>query len=660
MPKYHHHLLLSFLLAVILSISGCNGFDTPVSATPTPIMTNFEKLTAMREETGVTKEFALAQFVAFFGELESAPEYSYDGSMPIFATHALFEILNFEDELASETMSEIIKRILPNSTRSNDNKITGNNGTLSSTLQVNGIDENYQTLAREISVELGNRFNRPIQKEIEVARASSADFGLTNKTRAIAYMLPLQGKLGSYGITLNDIPFESEDTCWLVINENEEASLPFDNLSEIEREMVIAHEVTHCFQDEMMSLEYLSNSSWIIEGTAAWVGEAYVGGSGLFQNIWANYETPIYKMFSQSYSAIGFWSHVAQVPEVDFWTILPTIFDSTTGISNQDLNTVIDLIGIDAYSSWPAGRARQPSWGPAWHSIGIGGRTDSVVPGLFTRKEKGILSGETELLMLNPKAIENRPTILEIKTNSHGRIRWDTPETEVILSGPNVGTETINICVSKEECVCENGSLLEGYEKVLDNRKTQSLIIAIASAESETTFNHEYIDVLANCPADTLLPMQPDQPIGTNNDPCMVGQWGLDLADLNSQASGSGIYAGNQTLTLNANGIGREAVSITFTGMRIVGTEQQIIKTTNNGNIDFRWSTNGADYIIEDSMFDIVVKTTTTINGVVGPETTAPPGDFGNEIVERKYECSTNLLLLTFPGVNAPAVRYTR
>jgi len=655
--------LLRFIVLIFLSLLvGCSGNlgggDTGEQVKIATTPTNFERLSAERGKNGVSKAYALEQFVAHFGELENAPEYTYDGSMPIFASHAIADVLTYEDELEPAVLAEIIDRILPGKPDVNNRELDSTVITQLGAMRVNTIDEELQATVREIAVDLGNRFNRPLRRNIEVARATTDHFGFDKPQIGTAYNLPLQGRLGAYGKTIDDVVFESEANCWLVINEDKEAIAPFDGLSEKEKRMILAHEITHCFQHEIMFVERIPKAGWIIEGTATWVGEAYVGGTDYFSNVWPVYEKPIFNLFNRVYSAMGFWSHVAETPGVDLWSSLPTFYDNVSVDTNENLNAVIDLIGEESYSTWPTGRARQPSWGSAWNSVGVGGRTESAIRLNYEDKKNEIPAGETQFLLLQPKEIESRPTILQIETNSIGRIRFGRLATEVELIGPDTGFQTVNICVSPEECVCENGTFLEGFsENVLDARDGQSLTIAIASADSDTTFNHDYIDVLASCERGTLLPEQPRE---KDKDACMVGSWNVDLAEVNRSLGGRAVFDGSQVLTLNANGIGVETIAMTNTRTVVVGGKNQVIIQKTNGTIEFQWFTDRGNYVVEDEKYNLRVTSTSIIDGEAGPETTVPVSELGQQINKRRYQCSNNQLLLSFPGVDIPDLRYTR
>jgi len=108
----------SFIAVVIVVITACSsssdgGNSQNADDNTNGSTSNLATLAALRNEIGVTKEYALAQFAAHFGELQSAPGYTADGSMPIFATHAVAEVLQFIDEYDEAVQAEVYAKLFP-------------------------------------------------------------------------------------------------------------------------------------------------------------------------------------------------------------------------------------------------------------------------------------------------------------------------------------------------------------------------------------------------------------------------------------------------------------------------------------------------------------------------------------------------------------------
>jgi len=648
----------AFLLVTALLVSACSGSSDNASAPAA--MSNYEKLPILREQSGLTKEFALAQFVAYFGPMESAPEYTYDNSMPIFATAAVAEIMRFESELEPDVIAEIYQKLIPVKPASQQN-LNQSVGQIANAVQTNAIDTENQTLARDIAKDLSSRFGRSLQKEIEVASMESTHFLGRGSDSSTAYvvvepLIALRNMINS-GMSIDDLVFDSVDSCWIVINEDEEAKPSFDDLSDRDKRMIIAHEVVHCFQTEIWADQRFISNDWIIEGTAAWAGEDYVDGSDMSKAFWwPDYEQPNYALLNQSYSALGFWSHVDNTPGFDLWSKLPTIYESTNGVTTDDFSFVFDLIGSNVYETWAPGRARRSDWSPVWNSIGVGGRTKRVQPELLSESEKVLEPGETALLKLESKtSVNGGPTILQLKTDAFGGIGWEQQNVDLILEAPELGRQIVNICVTKEECVCENGTALEGYDNVRDTDGSD-VTIAIASGKSATIFQHEYVDVRANCPMDTIIP---DQPEIRGMDSCVVGTWALDMAHYSAQRTAESTVGGQAILEYRKDGNAADNIKLTFTTTTIVDGKELTSVVTDSGKVTWQWSTLGNKLFRDGAVARIDRNEVVTLDGVV-TRTEMSNLDSGPTDSSNTYTCSEEHLVVN-PGASSTlGMRYNR
>ena len=92
-------------------------------------------------------------------------------------------------------------------------------------------------------------------------------------------------------------------------------------------ELVIAHEVFHCFQGDITGWNSLP--AWITEGSADWAAltvdpvSFFHGGGNLNNYI----QTPHTELFKRSYDAVGFWGHAEDVVP-NLWAAMPAILNS--------------------------------------------------------------------------------------------------------------------------------------------------------------------------------------------------------------------------------------------------------------------------------------------------------------------------------------------
>jgi hypothetical protein len=91
--------------------------------------------------------------------------------------------------------------------------------------------------------------------------------------------------------------------------------------------LVVAHELTHCYQDQIqgpLSIHYAS-PAWLIEGSATWTGALVSGATAAtswLQPKWAAWLLhPDKDLFSQAYEAIGFYSLLDQAG-ISPWSVL--------------------------------------------------------------------------------------------------------------------------------------------------------------------------------------------------------------------------------------------------------------------------------------------------------------------------------------------------
>ena len=132
-------------------------------------------------------------------------------------------------------------------------------------------------------------------------------------------------------------------------------------------QLVLAHEVFHCFQFDLLGTgAWKPPSAWITEGTADWVAQTvdpvtYDLGGG---NLTAYIGSPMTPLFERSSDATGFWGHV-QDTVGNLWQQLPAIITASSNRKAfvRHLRSGIRRVPVHLGQQLPAlrGRAGRPS-----------------------------------------------------------------------------------------------------------------------------------------------------------------------------------------------------------------------------------------------------------------------------------------------------------
>ena len=682
-------LILIVAAGVISSCSGSSNSSTgsePGDSSST--MSNFERIEAMRQESGNTKEFALAQFVAFFGQLEGAPEYSYDGSMPLFAEHAIHDIMKFEDELDDTLLDEIYDRILPFDPQPAPDAIKGDNrkGSTNPISQRN-IDDTLAAQANQIAIAMGQLMGHELVADIEVLRTTriSRITVPTDGNFGIAYAPPPDWRanwvqrswpFSRYGL-------ENSDACWIIINEEfsfEDGPREFDQYTDKEIQHLLAHELMHCFQHELLPVSVNDIPIWMLEGPASWAGQAFVGGTDFFDESksghWPNYEQPEYDLFnSNGYDAIGFFSHVDNAVSGDLWNRLETIFNATTGNPQQDLKNIVEQIGTDAYAAWPSGKAMKPEWGPQWESIGVGGRNVATIPmpsGRFATAGMG----EVKLLKMEiDEEHRAEPYIMTIESDGVGQMVWAE-------SGQPLPFDTVDpqqLCTTGV-CACNDGSIPtpDGLGPIPPMPANDELIVALAGKlqpdftqttaqsgaadEEDTQVQISFSNVSDLCLATNMLN---PEPVASDLDSCLFGQWygDLDFIEDSIRNGGEAFQQGGLTGELSVNfssdGTANNIMDLVFAPSP---TQPSL---SLNGNIDFGWTANDGVYQTTYANSEVGINLVVPGSDVIIPvDSSSTPsaanGLVGTSLATADYLCNSDALIIDNRDDDSGPVRYLR
>jgi hypothetical protein len=106
--------------------------------------------------------------------------------------------------------------------------------------------------------------------------------------------------------------------CTIHVNPN------VSNFSASDRHDFLIHELTHCYMFLKLGEAEYHLPAWYVEGTASWTMTVLGNGTTIESSFWLSYlSTPAWSLFQRTYSALGFFAHLAETG-TDVWQkILP-------------------------------------------------------------------------------------------------------------------------------------------------------------------------------------------------------------------------------------------------------------------------------------------------------------------------------------------------
>jgi hypothetical protein len=129
-------------------------------------------------------------------------------------------------------------------------------------------------------------------------------------------------------------------------------------------DVVLAHEVFHCEEDELSSTEFTPAHGWVTEGLAQWAANDVTQMNPSLLDWMSEYVlTPGLPLFARVYSAVGFWGHV-QDQTLDLWQRIPAILRAST--SDTAAFAVATSNSPELLSTWGSSFFRDAFGGPAW------------------------------------------------------------------------------------------------------------------------------------------------------------------------------------------------------------------------------------------------------------------------------------------------------
>ena len=295
-------------------------------------------------------------------------------------------------------------------------------------------------------------------------------------------------------------------------------------MGSVDFEEVLAHEVFHCMQMQMMSIEhYLAGVSWnwVKEGSAMWALQQLLGDTPLARQHWLTWFQDPRSMAISPYSAVGFFTELNSRLGGGLWLALRSIITARDGAFAR----AHQLGGDQLLQNVAMGIAREPALGPSWNIQG-GGIPPIVadVPGRgaqsFQRRAPSLTIGATyreATQALEPLSRHQLDLNLSNGVIAHLRVAGfgglqhlgrSPPETDAFA-----GSFDRQICYG-EACRCPNGTMPEGVQ----GTESPTLRLAVATAAQVGSIQ---IGVVQS----RRCPTQVGCANSTSVDSCLVGTW---------------------------------------------------------------------------------------------------------------------------------------
>lgn len=257
---------------------------------------------------------------------------------------------------------------------------------------------------------------------------------------------------------------------------------------------LVYHEVFHCIQRRMSP--GTRRPTWIVEGSAAWVGENAGGGAPVISSAWwrnylgvSGYAPSI---DADGYTAIGIFAHAFDRVGMDPWPALRRVFTAGDILGDEEyLSKIVSEDADGFYATWGPSRMREPGWGAAWDTTGpaIGARELSPLQ-LLTGFRGSLPAVGTTLF--TPDDI-GRTEVVIIEGIAEGAMRWEPDGEEVAVSGA-----FREAWCGEDGCECPDG----GEPSIPDLRPAPSgsvLHVGVAARDRGASVQEERIDIEDLC-----------------------------------------------------------------------------------------------------------------------------------------------------------------
>jgi hypothetical protein len=450
------------LYALVLVAAGCSGgsIDTTSSSagattldasTTTTIPAEasaWRSAVAGIEDGVVPPEVALQAFVLAFGPLPGV-ERPAGAETPIpSGTGALRWVRRNWDALTEEQRAAFTAYIEPKSTVSAGLlplPLFGGSGSEVDSVAILGLAEQMKT---RIEAEL----ERSLTADIEIVLAP--ELTLPGDPDAWAWASPV----ASGGAPSGDMV-----TCQITIGKNamsSAAEIDDQGVPGPEIAYIIAHEVFHCFDYDLTTIEEsVARPPWVVEGLAEWVGQMLgVGDStppALGAQHWSGwFALAEASLFDREYSAIGFYAHLDETG-THVWSAIDSILAKSNDGNLAAYGAATAVAGPATLETWASSLVRDATRAPEWDSEGPG----LPLSARTTPDDLGVLANDGEI---KRGAAAYAATVWQADIQAEVAVlQGDGPGMVVLPDGASATRQdTIGrpLCTNPEGCKCPEGS----------------------------------------------------------------------------------------------------------------------------------------------------------------------------------------------------------
>ena len=290
----------------------------------------------------------------------------------------------------------------------------------------------------------------------------------------------------------------------------------------------LMHEMFHCFQatDYATVAAYVKAPDWLIEGSAAWVGEELAPSPSTSDGWWQEYLLDIGKsLFARSYDAIGFFAHMEETG-ADPWHSFDPMFKAHTSAAAYALATDHQF-----KLTWASSLLRKTDFGDGWDTTGPTIPNVGFVPTVHVLAAGQALSGKVSPYTNAIVGVNTNANALEVSVNTpYSRLHDSTNH-----DFNDLDTSSNRFCLNN----CSADTELEALPRLTGGE----VWLAITGDSAGATYS-----------------------INAFNDvPCLAGDWvTTDWTLLSSAGSVSGGAGVRYTITSST-------ADIDFTGMAPLG-----------------------------------------------------------------------------------------
>ena len=389
----------------------------------------------------------------------------------------------------------------------------------------------------------------------------------------------------------------------------------------------VAHEVFHCFQYDLVSTNGLPR--WVVEGSAAYAGEIFAGGSAYAQSWYGRWiDEPGRVLAMRSYDTIGLFGIVA-VAGTDPFTLFDALLRAPT------IDTIYAATGPGLRDIWGSHLANEPGWGATYQVSGPGAiaRKGQRFPVTLTIDgPAGAFNQFTpDTLTAQVYDLRGAGDVIVVRSTGYGAIRFDDGVQTNFAGGIDQ-----SFCLKVGGCTCPEGAA----NRTLQNTSSSHAFVGVGPGALP--------EILAQaldtwCAEDT-----PPTTVAASAGGCIVGSWTAAGITIPALPAGMTIEsAGHSTATFSDGGAFTGEISGISIGGSISG---QPVAASIDGQFSGTWSLNGNTLTM--STDGQLIETFTLAGNTQLIDLTSLIGD-GNSIFgngQFTADCSGSALTITYAG----------